>query len=58
VIPQQPAAERAGIVPAMTPAPGPAPAERSGVLTIEKPDGLEGEYTDQLFFSNYVSKHW
>jgi hypothetical protein len=53
-----PAAERAVIVPAMTPAPGPAPAERSGVLTIEKADGLEGEYTDQLFSSAQVWKHW
>jgi hypothetical protein len=53
-----PAAERAVIVPAMTPAPGPAPAERSGVLTIEKADGLEGEYTDQLFSADHVRKHW
>lgn len=29
-----PAAERAVIVPAMTPSPGPAPTERHGVLTI------------------------
>jgi hypothetical protein len=53
-----PAAERAVIVPAMTPAPGPAPAERSGVLTIEKADGLEGEYTDQLFSADHVRKQW
>ena len=53
-----PAAEHAVIVPAMTPAPGPAPTERCGVLTIEKADGLEGEYTDQLFSSHDVWKHW
>jgi len=53
-----PAAERAVIVPAMTPVPGPAPAERSGTLTIEKADGLEREYTDQLFSSDHVWKHW
>jgi hypothetical protein len=28
------------------------------VLTIEKADGLEGEYTDQLFSSAQVWKHW
>ena len=53
-----PAAERAVIVPAMTPAPGPAPGERSGVLTIEKADGLEGDDVDQLFSANQVWKHW
>jgi len=31
-----PAAERAAIIPAMTPAPGPAPVERSGLLTNRK----------------------
>jgi len=33
-------------------------SERSGVLTIERPDGLEGEYTDQLFSSSDVWQHW
>jgi hypothetical protein len=40
-----PAAEHAVIVPAMTPTPGPAAAERPGVLTIDRGEGLEGEYT-------------
>jgi hypothetical protein len=53
-----PAAERAVIVPAMTPTPGPAPAERPGVLTIDRGEGLEGEYTDQLFAAGQVWKTW
>ena len=53
-----PAAERAVIIPAMTPTPGPAPSERGGVLTIVKGDGLEGEYIDELFTASRVWKQW
>ena len=53
-----PAAERAVIVPAMAPTPGPAAAERSGALTIDRSEGLEGEYTDRLFAARQVWKHW
>jgi hypothetical protein len=53
-----PAAERAVIVPTMTPSPGPAAAERPGVLTIDRGEGLEGEYTDQLFAAGQVWKTW
>jgi len=28
------------------------------MLTIEKADGLEREYTDELFSSEHVWKHW
>ena len=45
----RPAAERAVIVPALTPTPGPAPAERHGVVTIETGEGPEGDYVDRLF---------
>jgi len=30
----------------------------AGMLTIEKADGLEREYTDQLFSSDRVWTHW
>jgi hypothetical protein len=53
-----PAAERDVIVSAMTPTPGPAAAERPGVLTIDRGEGLEGEYTDQLFAASQVWKTW
>jgi hypothetical protein len=51
-----PASERALIVPAMTPTPGPAPGERSGALVVDIGDGgLEREYVKELFS---VSKTW
>ena len=53
-----PAAERAVIVPAMTPTPGPAPTERRGVVTIEKGEGLEGEYIARLFSADRVWNSW
>ena len=53
-----PAAERAVIVPALTPAPGPAPTERHGVVTIEKGEGPEGDYVDRLFSANQVWHNW
>ena len=53
-----PAAEHAVIVPAMTPTPGPAPNERRGELTVDKPEGAEGEYVDVLFSPGQVSRHW
>jgi hypothetical protein len=53
-----PAAERAAIVPAMTPTPGPAPTEQPGVVTIEKREGPEGDYIDRLFSAPLVWNHW
>ena len=53
-----PAAERAVIVPAMTPTPGPAPSERRGDLTVDKPEGPEGEYVDVLFSPTQVQRNW
>jgi hypothetical protein len=53
-----PAAERAVIVPAMTPSPGPAPTERHGVLTIQNVGGAEGEYVDRLFSPDRVWTNW
>ncbi len=52
------AAERAVIVPAMTPTPGPTPSEQHGVLTLENGDGPEAEYIDQLFSATQVWKNW
>jgi hypothetical protein len=53
-----PAAERAVIVPAMTPTPGPAPNERRGELTVDKAEGPEGQYVDVLFSPTQVLRHW
>jgi hypothetical protein len=53
-----PAAERAVIIPAMTPSPGPEPTERGGALTIVKGEGLEGEYIDELFSASRVWRQW
>ena len=53
-----PAAERAVIVPAMTPTPGPAPNERRGALTVDKPEGEEGEYVEVLFSVTQVQRNW
>jgi hypothetical protein len=53
-----PAAERAVIIPAMTPSPGPEPTERGGALTIVKGEGLEGEYIDELFTASRVWRRW
>jgi hypothetical protein len=53
-----PAAERAVIVPAMTPTPGPAPGERSGALVVESGEGLEGEYVRDLFSPSRTWRDW
>jgi hypothetical protein len=53
-----PAAERAVIVPAMTPTPGPAPGERSGALVVEIGEGLEGEYVSDLFSPSRTWRDW
>jgi len=53
-----PAADRAIIVPAMTPSPGPAPIERHGVQTIETPEGTEGDYVNRLFSPDRVWTNW
>jgi len=53
-----PAAERAVIVPAMTPSPGPKAGERRGTLEIGDAEGLEGEYLRELFSSSQVWRHW
>jgi hypothetical protein len=53
-----PAVERAVIVPAMMPTPGPAPAERRGSLTVERAEGPEGEYVDVLFSADQVWRNW
>ena len=53
-----PAAERAVIVPALTPVPGPAPDERHGLVTVEKGEGLEGDYVDRLFSAYQVWNNW
>jgi len=53
-----PAAERAVIVPPMTPTPTPTPTERRGVVTIETPDGPEAGYVDRLFSANQVWDNW
>jgi len=53
-----PASERALIVPAMTPTPGPAPAERPGVLDIETAEGLEGDYLRALFSPRQTWRSW
>jgi len=53
-----PAAERAFIVPSMTPTPGPAPGERPGVVEIQTADGLEGQYVRELFSPQRVWRNW
>lgn len=53
-----PASERAVIVPAMTPTPGPAAGERSGALAVHIDDGLEGEYVKELFSARQVWRKW
>src|SRR4029453_8028878 len=53
-----PAAERAVIVPALTPAPGPAPTDRHGGGGVEKGEGLESDYVDRLFSANQVWNNW
>ena len=52
-----PALERALIVPAMTPTPGPAPGERRGTITIET-EGAEREYVQELFSARDVWSRW
>jgi len=53
-----PAAERAVIVPAMTPTPRPAADERTGAIGMETADGLEGDYVRQLFSIRQVWRNW
>lgn len=53
-----PAAERALIVPARTPTPGPAPGERCGVVDTDTAEGLEGEYVRQLFSPRQTWHNW
>jgi hypothetical protein len=53
-----PAAERAVIVPAMLPTPGPASGERTGAIEVEPSDGFEGEYVRQLFAARTVWRNW
>jgi hypothetical protein len=53
-----PAAERALIVPAMTPTPGPAPGERRGVVEIDTTEGLEGQYIRELFSPQQTWQEW
>ncbi|HTM01903.1 MAG TPA: hypothetical protein VL173_00245 [Vicinamibacterales bacterium] len=53
-----PAAERAVIVPAMTPTPGPAQGERAGTIDIEIPNGLEADYIRNLFSAREVWRNW
>ncbi len=52
------AAERAMVVPAMTPVPGPATGERPGTLAIDPATGPEAEYTDRLFDARRVWRNW
>jgi uncharacterized protein DUF2383 len=53
-----PAAERALIVPAMTPTPGPAPGERRGVVEIDTAEGPEGDYVRELFSPHHTWPNW
>jgi len=53
-----PASERAVIVPAMTPTPGPARGERAGAPAVDIADGLEGEYVKKLFSARQVWRAW
>jgi hypothetical protein len=53
-----PAAERAVIVPAMMPTPGPADGERRGILRVETTNSAEAEYVEQLFSVAELRRHW
>ena len=53
-----PAAERAVIVPAMTPTPGPAAGERRGVVDIDMAEGPEGDYVRTLFSAERTWPSW
>jgi len=53
-----PAAERAVIVPAMTPTPGPAPGERRGIVEIDTPEASEGDYVRELFAPQQIWRNW
>ena len=53
-----PAVERALIVPAMTPTPGPAAGERSGVVTIDCGEGQESDYVRELFSVRQTWHNW
>jgi hypothetical protein len=52
------AAERAVIAPAMTPTPGPADGERTGVVKVETRNDAEGAYIQELFAVRGVWRHW
>lgn len=53
-----PASARALTLPAMAPTPGPALGERAGVLVIDRRDGPEGAYIDELFSPARTWRHW
>jgi len=53
-----PAAERALVVPAMTPTPGPAPGERTGEVEIDMTEGPEADYVRTLFSPGQVRHNW
>jgi hypothetical protein len=53
-----PAAERALIVPAMTPTPAPASDERRGVVDVDTPEGPEGDYVRDLFAPRQIWRNW
>ena len=53
-----PAAERAIIVPAMTPTPGPAPGERRGLVDVDTAEGPEGDYVRELFAPRQIWRNW
>ena len=53
-----PAAERALIVPPMTPTPGPTQGERRGMVDIDTREGAEGEYVRELFTPRQTWHNW
>ena len=53
-----PAAERALIVPAMTPTPGRAPGERRVTVHVETAEGPEHDYVRELFSPRQVWRNW
>lgn len=53
-----PAVERALLVPAMTRTPGPAPGERSGMVSIDCGEGRECDYVRELFSVRPTWNNW
>jgi hypothetical protein len=53
-----PAAERALVVPAMTPTPGPAAGERRGMVDLDAGQGPEGDYVRELFSPPRIWRSW